>query len=1375
MCALVALLLCATGSAWADKKTEGFEGKTAGSDYQSTITISTSESDCGIGWQIYYGTVSTSSKISGSNSAALRLYTSNNYGYIKTTTPIEGLSNVAFKAKAATSNGATIKVNVDYSIDGSSWTTIATNQVFASSATSYNYDIPSGGKYFRLIITSSSTKPSKSNAQLTVDDVVFTYTPPVSTYSVTYDANGATSGTVPTDATSYSSGATVTVKGNTGSLAKTGYTFGGWNTKADGSGTTYAAAATFSISTNTTLYAKWNVNQYNVALASVDDVTLSASYGTSSSLAEGENANINYGTELTLSATGLASGYMFTWKVTDDGDNDVTSDVLDGSTLTVPAYDITISGTVAEIPLYTVTFNAGTGSCATASLKEEEQEAGVTLPTATIGVSGWSFAGWATTSTTNTEEEPTLYDAGSTYHPTDNITLYAVYKFGYKSSTIFTRATSVSDITSADKIVIAYNDGEVLNTSINLSTNLSETDSKVTPNANAIFTLSGDNTNGYTLTNGTNTIGTSGSGASLNIALSSTNNLWTFSSSTYTTNVFHVNNVNASGKSLEVYNSAWKAYALTANRQAWSMRIYVPATDYVYNSTPAAIVNPTIAFTTAGDKSLYVKDDDPYDNAANVTGIAKTATYTSSDETVATVTPAGVVTALKAGSATITATVAAEAGVNTEASTTYEVTVKDAKTIAGLKAITSTATVVSFTADLTDAVVTYVKGNHAFIQDASGAVYASCGSSLTAGDKINGAVTGSIKAANAIDEITAITLTAATVTEDGVIPSAEVKTAAQLVANKVDLEGKLVQITGATVTASLTNGSASGGKISDDGKTTEINLYAPDSNIEALKDAEGTFNGYISLYNGSTIRFNIYEQSQISLTKNAPTDQPLTFASYAVELDEDTDDVEDFTGQVVSGAKGTVTYSIDSDASSVVSSIVASTGVVTLSGNCGTATIKASAAAANVTEDGVTTPYNATTKTYTITVYPRYTVTFSVNDAEVERRQATHGAAITVPSPSDNSGFEFMGWSTSTVALTNVAPSMETLGATITPENDVTYYAVFASATVTPDVEYTSTFTIKQSSAPSSPYVNNGSSWTWSNVTFQNDNNACIDKTSGSITFTLPAGGKAVSLNITKTGNAWAGAAAVVLKDASSNTVNTYTGSSVSFDFTEGTYDESSSYTLTNTTGSNAWVDHITFVYTADGVSYKNYCTTVPAHVNIASTAGYTTYVATDNVSFPVGATAYIATAVNPSTIHLDEVVAVPEGTAVVVKGDKGVYLLDVEDAGDCDDVSGNLLLASTGITSTGTQWALAKLDGVVGFYKVKSGVEIPEGKAYLNIDGGGSVKEFLTFDFDTDAISDVRSKMDDVRGDIFNLAGQKMNRLQKGINIINGKKIYVK
>lgn len=77
-------------------------------------------------------------------------------------------------------------------------------------------------------------------------------------YTVTYDGNGATAGSVPIDSGSYAQGATVPVSGNTGHLQKTGSTFAGWNTAANGSGADYAAGSTIPMgSSNITLYAKW--------------------------------------------------------------------------------------------------------------------------------------------------------------------------------------------------------------------------------------------------------------------------------------------------------------------------------------------------------------------------------------------------------------------------------------------------------------------------------------------------------------------------------------------------------------------------------------------------------------------------------------------------------------------------------------------------------------------------------------------------------------------------------------------------------------------------------------------------------------------------------------------------------------------------------------------------------------------------------------------------------------------------------------------------------------------------------------------------------------------------------------------------------------
>ena len=78
----------------------------------------------------------------------------------------------------------------------------------------------------------------------------------VSTYTITYNDNGATSGTVPGTQNKIA-GRAVTVAQNSGSLTKTGYTFNGWNTAANGSGTSYTAGSNYTDDADLTLYAQW--------------------------------------------------------------------------------------------------------------------------------------------------------------------------------------------------------------------------------------------------------------------------------------------------------------------------------------------------------------------------------------------------------------------------------------------------------------------------------------------------------------------------------------------------------------------------------------------------------------------------------------------------------------------------------------------------------------------------------------------------------------------------------------------------------------------------------------------------------------------------------------------------------------------------------------------------------------------------------------------------------------------------------------------------------------------------------------------------------------------------------------------------------------
>ena len=87
----------------------------------------------------------------------------------------------------------------------------------------------------------------------------FTTEAAAATHNVTYNGNGSTGGSVPTDDTDYEEGDVVTVLGNTGSLVNTGQTFLGWSTNATASsGTFYPAGYKFYMPNEAvTLYAVW--------------------------------------------------------------------------------------------------------------------------------------------------------------------------------------------------------------------------------------------------------------------------------------------------------------------------------------------------------------------------------------------------------------------------------------------------------------------------------------------------------------------------------------------------------------------------------------------------------------------------------------------------------------------------------------------------------------------------------------------------------------------------------------------------------------------------------------------------------------------------------------------------------------------------------------------------------------------------------------------------------------------------------------------------------------------------------------------------------------------------------------------------------------
>ena len=149
------------------------------------------------------------------------------------------------------------------------------------------------------------------------------------TYSIAYTAPNADSGTVPADNTEYNKDDTVEVKGQS-DLSRKGYTFNGWNTKADGSGDSYSANDTFTMPAgNVTLYAQW-IDEDAPSAPTISGIS-DGTYNTDQSFTvsgesgatleystDGGSSWSTYSSEVTLSTEGT---YTITARQTDSAGN----------------------------------------------------------------------------------------------------------------------------------------------------------------------------------------------------------------------------------------------------------------------------------------------------------------------------------------------------------------------------------------------------------------------------------------------------------------------------------------------------------------------------------------------------------------------------------------------------------------------------------------------------------------------------------------------------------------------------------------------------------------------------------------------------------------------------------------------------------------------------------------------------------------------------------------------------------------------------------------------------------------------------------------------------------------------------------------------
>jgi|GEM_PF-1952623 len=293
-------------------KTDSTPGLQSGADAANAIT-----------WEVSVDNAKAAlslNDIEAAANATVRLYSDSAYTMSvtsKDTLPLVAGGTTAAYIKVTAQNGTTVKYyNVAITRALPVYTVTYKNNYNDTDATVYKTQevsegskatVPAqptrsgytfGGWYMETVCT---TAWNFKNNSVMNDTILYAkwVAVPIPTYTVMYFGNGATSGSVPVDNNAYISGALVKVKANTGSLAKTGYVFNGWNSL----GTTYTAGQAFTLTGNVNLTAIWKAVP----------ATYTATYN--NNFADGgtyiSQAGIVSGSILTAPPEPSRSGYLF--------------------------------------------------------------------------------------------------------------------------------------------------------------------------------------------------------------------------------------------------------------------------------------------------------------------------------------------------------------------------------------------------------------------------------------------------------------------------------------------------------------------------------------------------------------------------------------------------------------------------------------------------------------------------------------------------------------------------------------------------------------------------------------------------------------------------------------------------------------------------------------------------------------------------------------------------------------------------------------------------------------------------------------------------------------------------------------------------------
>lgn len=200
-------------------------------------------------------------------------------------------------------------------------------------------------------------------------------------------------------------------------------------------------------------------------------------------------------------------------------------------------------------------------------------------------------------------------------------------------------------------------------------------------------------------------------------------------------------------------------------------------------------------------------------------------------------------------------------------------------------------------------------------------------------------------------------------------------------------------------------------------------------------------------------------------------------------------------------------------------------------------------------------------------------------------------------------------------------------------------------------------------------------------------------------------------------------------------------------------------------------------LYSNNSTWYVEDATTIDISLQTVGTKSY----ATAYLPFPVlevsGAKAYTLT-VSESTATAHEISEFPAGTGVLLISDDNNDKATLTIGGSPVAPEGNVL---SGHYLAGDipekSFIFANGTSGIGFYKINpSNLNVGANKAYIPADVVSNVKAILFNIDDEDGIIEIeKEETGDGNSSVYNLAGQRVVKAQKGIHIAKGKKIIIK